>query len=58
MRENINISKIDKKQQLKNNNKVLLKKNATVLYLSDKCLKMKIHKILERQKNVYVSTFM
>ena len=26
MRENINISKIDKKQQLKNNNKVLLKK--------------------------------
>ena len=26
MRENINIPKIDKKQQLKNNNKVLLKK--------------------------------
>ena len=30
----------------------------TILYLFDKCLKMKVHKILECETNVYVPTFM
>ena len=34
------------------------KKIETVLYLLDKCLKMKVHKMLERQTNVYAPTFM
>ena len=35
----------------------LVKKFAIVLSLSDKCLKMKVHKMLERQKNVYITSF-
>ena len=58
MQENIKISKIDKKETtIKENNKLLLK-NATDLYLLDKCLKTKVHKMLERQTNVYLPTFM
>ena len=55
MRENIKISKIDKKkkQTIKT-----IKKTATVSYLSDKCFKMKVYKMLECQINVYVPTFM
>ena len=55
MRENIKISKIDKKKRnklLKNKIKFLLKKIEFVLYLFDKCLKMKLHKILEHQKRM------
>ena len=37
---------------------IFAKKNETVLYLLNKYLKMKVHKILERQTNVYVPTFM
>ena len=57
MRENIKISKIDKKRnkQLKKN--FLLKNVVYLLYLLDKCLKMKVHKMLECQTNVYVPTF-
>ena len=55
MRENIKISKTDKKR---NKKKIFLLKNVVYLvYLLDKCLKMKIHKILEHQMNVYVPTF-
>ena len=53
MQENIKISKIDKKETtIKENNKLLLK-NATDLYLLDKCLKTKVHKMLERQEHLY-----
>ena len=31
---------------------------ANVLYLLEKCLKVKIHKMLGRQTNVYVPNFM
>ena len=57
MRENVKISKIDKKRETNylKNIKFLSKKVETVLYLLNKCLKMKVHKILERQTNVYVS---
>ena len=36
---------------------IFTKKIANVLYLLRKCLKMKVHKILESQTNVYVPTF-
>ena len=60
MRENVKISKIDKKkkQTIYKNIEVFAKKIKTVLYLLDKCLKIKVHKMLERQRNVYVPTFM
>ena len=38
--------------------KIFAKNFETVLYLLDKCLKMKVHKMLERQTNVYLPTFM
>ena len=53
--------KIDKKKETKNINKnikVFAKRIETVLYILNKCLKMKVHKMLERQTNVYVPTFM
>ena len=34
------------------------KKIETVSYLLNKCLKMKVHKMLERQTNIYIPTFM
>ena len=56
MRENIKISKIEKKR-----NKLLKKINSYYKncnsYLLNKCLKMKVHKMLERQTNIYVLTF-
>ena len=59
MRENIKISKLDKKRsKLSKKINFYLKKTATVLYLLGKCLKMKVHKMLERQINVYVPIFM
>ena len=61
MQENVEISKIDKKKKkkaIKKNVKIFAKKIKTVLYLLNRCLKMKVHKILERQTNVYVPTFM
>ena len=57
MRENIKISKIDKKIKKLLKKMFLLKKFAIVLSLSDRCLKMKVHKMLERQKNVYIPSF-
>ena len=58
MRENIKVSKTDKKRnkQLKKKKK-LLKNVVYLAYLLDKCLKMKVHKMLERQTNFYVPTF-
>ena len=50
--------KIDKKKETKNINKnikVFAKRIETVLYILNKCLKMKVHKILERQTNVHVT---
>ena len=49
MQENIKFSKIDKERNkpFKKKNTFLLKKTATILYLLDKCLKMKVHKMLE-----------
>ena len=59
MREKVKIYKIDKKRETNypKNIKFFSKKVETVLYLLSKCLKMKVHKILERQTNVYVSIF-
>ena len=50
MQKNVKISKIDKKRNklLKNNKFLLL----------GKCLKVKEHKILRHQTNVYAPTFM
>ena len=60
MQENIEVFKIDKKEKKKQTIKknFFSKKIETVLYLLDKCLQMKVHKILECQTNVYVPTFM
>ena len=62
MQENIKIFIINKikKETFKlfKKKKVFTKKTAAVLYLSDECLKMKVHKMLERQTNVYVPTSM
>ena len=58
MRENFKISKIDKKKKQTIKKKFFFtKKIANVLYILNKCLKMKIHRILGRQANVYVPTF-
>ena len=54
MRENIKISKTLKKTIKK---KSFLLKNVYLVCLLDKYLKMKVHKMLEHQKNVYVPTF-
>ena len=58
MRESVKISKIDKKkkQTIQKSIKNFAKKIETYLYLLNKCLKIKVHKILERQTNVYVPT--
>ena len=49
--------KIKKKETIKK--KVFLQKNVvSLVYLLRKCLKMKVHKMLERQMNIYVPTFM
>ena len=59
MRENVKISKIGKKKEtIYKNIKIFAKKIETVLYLLNKCLKMKVHKIVERQTNAYVPSFM
>ena len=60
MRENVKISQIDKKKETNYLKyiKIFAKKIETVLYLLNKCLKMKVIKILECQTNVYVPTFM
>ena len=59
MRESVKISKIDKKkkQTIQKSTKNFAKKIETPLCLLNKCLKMKVQKILERQTNVYVPTF-
>ena len=57
MRENIKVSKTDKKRNKQLKKKILLKNVVYLVYLLDKCLKMKVHKMLERQTNVYVPTF-
>ena len=44
-------------KRLKNNN-FFLKRLQNVLYLLDKFLKVKVHKMLRCQTNVYVPTFM
>ena len=46
MQENAKNPKTDKKRNIE-----------IVLYLLNKCLKMKVHKILECQMNVYAPTF-
>ena len=58
MRENVKISKIDEKRskQLKKN--LLLKNVVYLLYILDKCLKIKVHKMLECQTIIYIPTFM
>ena len=48
---------IKKKQTIKNKNNFYQKKVVYLVYLLRKCLKMKVHKVLERQMNIYVSTF-
>ena len=59
MRENIKISKTDKKRNKQLKNYMFLLKNVVYhAYLSDKCLKMKVNKMLERQGNVCVPTFL
>ena len=58
MRKNAKVSKIDKKET-NYSKKVFLQKNAVhVVYLLRKSLKMKVHKMLEHQMNIYVSRFM
>ena len=59
MRENIKISKIDKKETKNYKKKKFLVKNVVCLiYLLAKCLKMKVHEMFECQTNIYVPTFM
>ena len=58
MRENIKISKTDRKRNKQLKQYIFLLKNVVYLvYLLDKCLKMKVHKMLEHQRNVYVPIF-
>ena len=58
MQENVKIFKIYKKRnELLKKHFFFTKKTAYVLYLLDKCLRMKVHKMLGRQTNVYVPTF-
>ena len=58
MQENAKISKIyKKKKQIIKKNIFFTKKTAYVLYLLYKCLRMKVHKMLGRQTNVHVTTF-
>ena len=58
MRENVKISNIDTKTNKLLKKCFFSKKIANVFYLLDKCLKMKVNKMLGRQTNVYVPTFM
>ena len=61
--QNALIAKISICENVKKRNKLLkkyqiyVKKIKTALYLLDKCLKMKIYKMLERQTNVNVPAF-
>ena len=57
MRQNIKIFKIEKKRNYEK--KFFFTKKIGILsYLSNNCLKMKVHKILGRETNVHVLTFM
>ena len=58
MRENIKISKTDRKRNKQLKKYIFLLKNVVYLvYFLDKCLTMKVHKMLEPQRNVHVPTF-
>ena len=56
MRGNIKISKMEKKKKQTIEKINSYYKNCKS-YLLNKCLKMKVHKMLERQTNIYVLTF-
>ena len=55
MQKNIKLSKIGKKRNkpLEINESI-----SNVLYLLDKCLKLRLHKMLECQTTIHVPTFM
>ena len=58
MRENIKISKTDRKRNKQLKKYIFLLKNVVYLvYFLGKCLKMKVHKMLEHQGNAFVPTF-
>ena len=54
MQENVKISKIDKKKKQTIKKNFFLLKKLKLLYLLDKRLKMKVHKMLERVKRTFM----